>query len=116
RRNRTPRGGKTIDIEISVDTKNKTSLVYVFLKSSKLTITKESEDMYTANGQTEQAVSGIGKNSGCHICGKKDGKHLAILLPPPQLDTNSEHNWFPVCPKHYDLTVDEVSRLSQELL
>ena len=106
----------TIDIEISVDTKNKISLVYVFLKTGKLTITKESEDTHTANEQTEQAVSEIGKNSGCHICGKTDGKHLAVLLPPPQLDTNSEHNWFPVCPKHYDLTVEEVYRLSEELL
>lgn len=107
---------RAVDVEISINKNSEITLVYLYLDTNNIIQIDESEDMFTVDQRTAEDVEKLGKINGCHVCGKKNGKHLAVILPPPELDISSDHRWYPICAKHHKKTKREITKLVEALL
>jgi hypothetical protein len=103
----------SVELSLWIDSENAATLLYVFIDSSDLQLVKR-QNYLQEDQNIKEEINKLGKQNGCHICGSKDeSEYIPHLLPPLELEINSEKSWFPICKsdsERYEAEIDTALR------
>lgn len=96
---RLPKG--SINLSIYADAESHATIFYVYIDVHQIRLIKR-RTLHEPSEDVGTKIIEIGKKDGCHICGSKtEASYIPHLLPPLEIDTDSEKQWYPICRRDY---------------